>query len=106
MIMINMIFRGNEDKRKAAIEVFKEIFDVVFSTKSDKEANEVFSMISIKGLNPASYKKTQITTQLYGLQKYLGVEWTKTTNILELVDNIQLYKPKEPTKSQTKKKKK
>lgn len=106
MVAINTIFRGNEAKRVEAIEVFKQLFEVVFSIKSDKEANEVFFMISAKSVAPENYQKTNITTQLYGLQKHLGVSWTKATNILELVDSMILYKPKETEAKKTHDKKK
>ena len=106
IVAINMIFRGNEEKRLATVEEFKEIFEVVFSMKSDKEANEVFVMISTKNVIPEKYNKVNITTQIHALQKYLGVDWTKGMNTIEHIDNMVLHKPKEAESKKPKDKKK
>jgi len=109
MIAINMLFKGNEEKRLNTIEQFKLIFDVVFSIKSDKEANEVFFLISLKNGQAAdikNYQKSILNAQIHVLQKHFNAQWTKGMNTLEHIDNLKLHKPKEASMPETQAKKK
>ena len=109
-----MIFRGNEAKRQETIDLFKSLFDVVFNIKLQKEANEVFYLISKAGQEvvPSHYQKPYLTTQLHLMQKKIGTEWTKMMNTLEHLESMTFFAPKEekaklaPNPTEGKKKKK
>lgn len=97
MIAINMILRGNESKKEEIIGVFSSLFDIVLTIKPEKEANEVFFLISKGGqpVNLTQLKKVNIVQDLHTLQKHLGAEFTKNMNVLEHLDNLKVLWPKE-----------